>query len=239
MQLFLAIRCQNWKLHISSLKLMVPLFSAYDRTTYQRLIPIHLADIQKFPPKILQCLKKGFTVSIKGEKGHAIALDEAHETLDLKMAISYPYIQKTSLFMKYRITAHKALVNQLFPPQVNAKQQKITGIFSEATELKHKEENIKIRDAKPIPHNQTINRGLINIFSGVAATPEQSHDLLNFREIDISDVRHYINFYVLKKPSIDAPIRKHKLLTMGSQKKSTKRSLDQKQRGLGLACETN
>lgn len=53
----------------------------------------HLADLQKFPSVILRQLKNAFTVSITGGKGHAIALDEAHEMCinkDLKMAIAHP-----------------------------------------------------------------------------------------------------------------------------------------------------
>ena len=84
MQLHLAIRCHHWELRNSALKLMAPLFMAYDRTTYQRLIPYNLADLQKFPT--IQ-LKSAFAASINGGKGHAIALDETHEmciTKDLK-----------------------------------------------------------------------------------------------------------------------------------------------------------
>ena len=117
----MAIRCQNWEMRVSALKLMAPTFKAYDRTTYQKLIPHHLAELQKFPPSIVNKLKQGFTVSISGERGHAVAFDEAHEMCvnkDLKMAIVRPtqsYLQETSLFLKYRITAHKNLLAQLFP----------------------------------------------------------------------------------------------------------------------------
>jgi len=47
---------QNWKLRVSSLRKMAPLFAAYDRTTYQQLIPNHLADIPTFPAHVLQCI---------------------------------------------------------------------------------------------------------------------------------------------------------------------------------------
>ena len=85
--LFLSTHCQNWKLRIASLKLMAPLFIAYDCTIYQQLIPNHLADIQSFPACNLKCVEEGaFAVSIRGFKGHSVALDEAH-----KMCINWEH----------------------------------------------------------------------------------------------------------------------------------------------------
>ena len=99
---------------------MVPLFSAYDRIHYQRLIPHHLADLNKFPRHILNYFEAGaFSVSLKGVKGHSTALDEAHEMCinrDMKAAITRRYLQKTSLFLRYRITAHKHLLKQVYLP---------------------------------------------------------------------------------------------------------------------------
>ena len=46
--LFVAIRYRN---KVSSLKLIAPLFETFDRTTYQQLIPNHLAGIKSFLAK--------------------------------------------------------------------------------------------------------------------------------------------------------------------------------------------
>lgn len=47
--LFIAIRCRNWDLRMSCLKLMGPLFKAYDRTTYQQQIPKSLSRYPTIP----------------------------------------------------------------------------------------------------------------------------------------------------------------------------------------------
>lgn len=145
-QLYVAIRCRDWDLRVSALKQMAPTFKAYDRTCYQKLVPNHLADLVSFPPLILEGLKKGFTISINGDKGHSVAIDEAHEMCinkDLKMAIAHPtqaYLQKTSLFLRYRITAHKNLLDQLFPCSVSSPPP--VKVFDSTPEMKKVEENI-------------------------------------------------------------------------------------------------
>jgi len=78
--LYLSIRCSNWELRIACLKQMVPVFTAFDREYYARIIPDHLAQILQYPPTVLRCFEKGaFTVNLTGHPTRAIALDEAHE----------------------------------------------------------------------------------------------------------------------------------------------------------------
>ena len=80
MALFIAIRCQNWELRVSALKMMAPVLTTFNCTTYRKLVPHNLADIQRFPVCVLQGLEQGtFTVNILGNKGHAVAPDEAHK----------------------------------------------------------------------------------------------------------------------------------------------------------------
>lgn len=92
--LFIAIRTSNCHLRISSLKSMAPLFSAYDRPCYQRILPNHIADIESYPDEVRQCFEAGgFTVKVTRGIGHAVALDEAHEMCinrDMKMAVVRP-----------------------------------------------------------------------------------------------------------------------------------------------------
>ena len=78
--LYLAIRGSNWKLCLSRLKQMAPLFAAFDHDAYERIIPRHLADLKQYPQHILQCFEEGgFTVSISGQECQKVAFDEAHE----------------------------------------------------------------------------------------------------------------------------------------------------------------
>ncbi len=240
--LFLAIRCQNWNLRVSSLKRMAPLFAAYDRTTYQRLIPNHLADIQTYPAHILQCMQSGgFAVSITGSRGHSVALDEAHEMCinrDMKAAVVRPtraYLQKTSLFLRYRIAAYKNILQQLFPAEPNSPSEHAQNcLTTNEPEIREREENtlsmLKDMDKSGLlPHNVLCNRGLRNVFTGTAATPEQAHDLLNFRKIGTEDLSHFITHHILRKPSTVAPVRRNRLLTMAAHKQG-KRRMSHKER---------
>ncbi len=225
LSLYLAIRCRNWNLRLSALKMMAPVFAGYDRTTYRQIIPNHLADIQCFPKQVIDCMKNGgFSVCINEKKGSAVALDEAHEMCvnkDLKNAIIRPtkeYLQKTSLFLRYRIAAYKNLLSQVFPSDTDMQPENIT-FYSDCKSFLKIEENVKamIDEATRMnlfPLALNTNRGLMNVFSAQKATSKQSHDLLNFSKIGKEHLNHHIKLRILRKPSIDAPIRKHRLLTM-------------------------
>ena len=70
----------------------------------------------------------------------------------------------------------------------------------------------------------TTNRGILNVFSGQRATPEQETDMLNFRRIGKQAYFDYVTHHILHQPSsVKAPLRRHKLLTMKPVKSHTKR----------------
>ena len=66
--LYIAMRSGNWNLRMYSIKEMAALFSAYDRITYQRLIPRHIAKLLRAPPELLSHLQDGgFVASLSGD----------------------------------------------------------------------------------------------------------------------------------------------------------------------------
>ena len=73
---------------------MAPLFVAFDRPHYQKLIPNHLRDIAKMPRDVLKFLESGaFACCVSGKHMRSVALDEAHEMLmnkDLNTTVVRP-----------------------------------------------------------------------------------------------------------------------------------------------------
>jgi len=122
---------------------MASLFAAFDRPSYQKIIPQHLADILTYPEKIRQCFECGaFVVSIKNRPGHSVALDECHEmriNKDMNSAIvrpTKPYLQKTLHFFSYRVAAYKNMLAQLFPESEIPPQKPSQLLFDLTNEAK-------------------------------------------------------------------------------------------------------
>lgn len=201
------------------------------------MIPNHLADLECYPEEVLRCFRAGgFTVKVKGGIGHAVALDEAHEMCinrDLKMAIARPthaYILKTNFFFSYRIKAQAQLSSQLFPVANKTKEK--SSLLDTTSTTRCWNDNIMNMRSLITKHElfpEECSRGVVNVFTGVNATPEQTHDLLNARSIGEQHYRNYISHHILQTPSTSAPLRKARLLTMAPPK-MTKTKLSQKEK---------
>ena len=104
------------------MKLMAPIFQAFDRLTYQWLVPQHLKDLTCMPQSILQHLQAGgFSVRLSASEWHAVALDECHEmriNRDAKLAVIRPNPQRMehlSNYLSFRAACANNLSAQLFP----------------------------------------------------------------------------------------------------------------------------
>lgn len=63
-------------------------------------------------------------------------------------------------------------------------------------------------------HSEDKNAGLCNPFKNVSATGEQSHDMLNFRQIGQAGYEAYIESKLLNVPSTTAPVRRKRLYNL-------------------------
>ena len=127
------------------------------------------------------------------------------------------------------------MLAQLFPESQIPSQKPKQLLFDLTNEAKKREENIQrmqleISSKNLLPILTDSNRGLVNVFSGTKATPEQSHDLLTFRKVGMKDIKNFVLHRILRHPSSSqAPVRKHKLLTMAPARIG-KRRISQKEK---------
>ena len=138
------------------------------------------------------------------------------------------YLQKTSLFMRYRITAHGNLLKQLFPPPDQREDK--TSLFDPSSDTRKKEDNIKTMiEVIQKYHMLSCNHRpwSCECIQNLQATPEVQKDMLTFREVGKEPLKLYVEFHILKTATTNAPIRQHKLLTM-APKKQGKRIVNQK-----------
>ncbi len=104
--LFLAIRSWNWLLRLAAIKTLSPLYHAYDRSTYLRLVVKHLADNLIMPSGMLKQLRdRGFSATLTGSMWKQLTLDECHESwinLDIKTFVYRPnpeYLNNSAAYL--------------------------------------------------------------------------------------------------------------------------------------------
>jgi len=80
LSLFTALHTRDWNLRLAGLKQMAPLFCAFDRPTYSKIVPDHIMDMLHLPTTIrIQFEAGAFAVALGDRKSHCVGLDEAHE----------------------------------------------------------------------------------------------------------------------------------------------------------------
>jgi hypothetical protein len=209
----MGIRCSDWALRMASIKKMAPVFFAFDRPIYQRLVCNHIADVLCYPSTLINQLSEGaFTVHFTPRANHAVGPDEAHEMAinkHAKQAIVKPepeLMQRISQTLTFQSANMENLKGQL-------------GITSNIMEdIKGKsiiESNINkmielIQTKKLLSDNA---EHLVNNLNNTVATATQQHDLLHFGEIGQNEFENYIAYRILNKPSTTTKYRKKRLQT--------------------------
>ncbi len=210
--LYTSVRLRDWNLRTGSIKQMAPLFEAFDRQIYQRLIPRHLMDLAQLPATLLHDLQDGgFSVRLSTT---GVALDECHEMKinKDKMAVIRPSPDKMEHIyhsLQFKANCINNLKEQIFP-----ERKRIKNSFKPTSKDRVAHANAQaMRQAienHGMFHKETLNKGLWNFMHQQQATPEQTHDLLNHREIGHAGFKHYVNTKFLKQPSANTPKKRTK-----------------------------
>ena len=227
---------------------MATLFTAFDRPNYQKLIPQHIVDVLALPHEILsQLTQGGFTLSIRGRRGHNVGIDEGHEMCinkECKEFITRPsadYIQRTAKFLPIRAKAMKHFEIQLFPErkQLVRDSNAILSITATTSECKKLEMNVQSQVTKLKQDSSLNNREntLSHLFNCKKPTPEQVEDLMNFREIGQKEFECRVQYAILGNPSATLRKRKKRLLTFTERRAKRKKVSEvEKERRLQIEC---
>ena len=245
--LYMAIRSGNWDLRMGAIKSMAALFTAFDRPKYQKLIPQHIVDLLTIPEVLSHLKKGGFTVSIRGRAGHSVGIDEAHEMCinkDCKEYITRPsadYINRTAKFLPVRAQAMKNMEKQVISDKLanSGSPKSVTSIHG--TGLSHRlEMNVRSQVQKLELSSITASNTdscLRHLFNKKDLSPDQSHDLMNFRHIGQTEYERRVQYFILRTPSIKTPKRLKRLLTFTERKSRRKKVSDiEKERKLQIEC---
>lgn len=228
--MFYSIRGGIWDLRLYAIKQIGPLFAAFDRPHYQKLIPCNLHEVLLMPQEVIEHFESGaFVCSVTGSSVRSVALDEAHEMLvnkDLKTTVVRPtreYIDRIIHYYPVRAQALKALKQQalLDGPGQSTK----VSIFNTSPHAVKVEENvaammIKLKSANLLNAGSTSP---LQSLSGQVAKPEQEKDLLSFWDVGQKQFENRIKYFQLKDPSAKVPQRKVKLLTYTTSKPTKKK----------------
>ena len=220
LSLYMSLRHRNWDMRMAGLKQMAALYTAFDHTTYQGLIPQHLLDVCKMPDCLKAHLKRGaFAIRLTSRDWCGVALDECHEmkiNKDAKLAVIRPTREKMrhiSNYLPFRSACINNLKSQLFPEQKKQRNCYTPTSRDKAVETNAKAMLSALKSHGMVSTSQDNNSGLCTILHHKEATPAQSHDLLRFRHIGQESFEQYVRHRMLNDPSTVAPVRQKRLVT--------------------------
>ena len=199
--LYLAIRSGNWDLRVASIKMIAPIFSAFDHFTYRKLIAQHIADLYNLPSEVKGYLKSGtFVVSVTGRGWHSVGIDEAHEMLinkACKTSIVHPskdYINRVAKYIPYRTKCIENLRKQIFPEEsAVVKETTPTSIFT--SKSSDKKSNLNIDTQMSLLRSTTLfeatgtNHGIINPFSKKKANQNKNMICYTSEILELQNLR--------------------------------------------------
>ena len=100
--LFTAVRYRNWEMRVGSIKQLVAIYAAFDRKTYEELLPRHLHDLAILPNYIIEHFQKGsFSIRLTKSDWCGVALDEMKINKDAKLAVIRPNKEKMQSIANY------------------------------------------------------------------------------------------------------------------------------------------
>ena len=214
---------------MASLKQQAAIFSAFDRSTYQRLVPTHIGDVLRMPNAVLPTTPQKGQFRFTKAECHGVTLDEMKINKDAKLAIVQPSRERMeflSNYMAFQANCVRNLTDQIFPEHREATT------FSNRLTSKDRKPHTNMQRMHAVISNHGMffdrqeNQGLWNVLVAKQATEEQHHDLMRFRSIGEKGLEQYIQNKYLRTASANPPVRQKRPCTF-SVTQTQKRRIQQ------------
>ncbi|XP_056105946.1 uncharacterized protein LOC130084505 [Rhinichthys klamathensis goyatoka] len=234
-----ATRESDWQLHLSTVRLMMPWFFAYDRVNYARYLPSYWLEMVNLPLTHPSChselsVKGQSTVQRQSVHGFAsIACDQAIEqTCNRDSKTKGGWIGLT----QNRAAVYRWILSQHERAAIARQCEAMAGKSPDIRKRKDLDSTRILADEKAVTRIistldsmlnpfDTHQDGIVCLSSGTVAAEEIMRDLLAAPEKGEKAVKEFMD-QRLFSPSVDifAPIKTQKLKTFSDQAKTKKKS---------------
>ena len=230
-----ATREGDWRLHLQSIKAMIPWFFAYDHTNYARYLPVyllHMLALKDTHPEAHKMLSEG-EFGVQRTSSHGFSQLPVDQTIEQTLNRNTKtkggivgFSLKKGAVQRWLLTAHAraSFVDRCREMTASGSQEK-TSLHKESGSARLKKDEEDVQNVMSVISQWKLpfekSEELVSLSSGSIADDQLQEDLLKAKEKGTSAMLNFVNDRLISgKTEIFHPLTKMKLGRFGEVKKT-------------------